>query len=82
MSAINGHAAIDMVPAEQMEGYAPVQNFAFARAGDVVFLECSQDLSSETLARLTEQLKAAVDGSGVRVVILSRGIKVARVGDK
>lgn len=53
--------------------------FAFARAGEVVFLEAHQSWPVDTIGKISEQITKALGDSGVRAVLLPVGIRVARV---
>jgi hypothetical protein len=47
------------------------------RPGDVVFIEVPGSLSCEAHARYSEHLSAGLEGTGVKVVILTEGSRVA-----
>ena len=47
------------------------------RPGDVVFIEIPCALTREAYERYADHLKGALDGSGVKAVILTEGIRVA-----
>lgn len=47
------------------------------RPGDVVFIEIPCALTNDAYQRYVEHLKSALDGTGVRAVILTEGIRVA-----
>jgi hypothetical protein len=47
------------------------------RPGDVVFIEIPAALTKEAYRDYAEHLKTALDGTGVRAVILTEGIRVA-----
>jgi hypothetical protein len=47
------------------------------KSGDVVFLECGGHISAESYKRFMDQIGALLEGTGVRVVLLGDGIRVA-----
>lgn len=53
--------------------------FAFARPGEVVFLEATQQWSAETTERISKMISEAMGDSKVRAVLLPVGVRVARV---
>lgn len=53
--------------------------FAICRAGDVVMVEYDQPMTVETHERMSTALAKALEGTGVRCVVLSRGMRVARI---
>lgn len=67
------HELVEAVSAE-----AP-RYFAFARAGETVFLECSVEWTVEQYRQIAEQIDKSLAGSGVNAVLLPAGIRVARV---
>lgn len=46
------------------------------RPGDLVFIEIPAALTNEAYQRYAEHLRSALDGTGVRAVILTEGIRV------
>lgn len=55
------------------------RQLGFARAGDVVFIECGSPISDDAYHRIAERLEVATAGTDVRCVILCGGLKVARL---
>lgn len=53
--------------------------FAFARPGEVVFLECSQNWTMDQTERISKMISAAMGDSRVHAVLLPVGVRVARV---
>lgn len=53
--------------------------FAFARSGEVVFLEASQNWTLDQTERISKMITEALGSSGVRAVLLPVGVRVARV---
>lgn len=49
-----------------------------AKRGDVVFVECTRDLSHEQMMQIGQMLKTACETYGVQVVVLPPFLKVAR----
>lgn len=52
------------------------------RPGDVVFIEIPAALTNEAYCRYAEHLKSALDGTGVRVVLLTEGIRVTAAEER
>jgi hypothetical protein len=53
--------------------------FAICRSGDVVMVECDQSITAEVHEHLRNAFAGALEGTGVRVVILPKGFRVARI---
>jgi hypothetical protein len=53
--------------------------FAMARAGDTVFVEMDRPVTADAWEAIARYLAAAVEGTGVRCVLLHHGLKVARI---
>lgn len=52
------------------------------RPGDVVFIEISCALTRDAYERYADHLKSALDGTGVRAVLLTEGIRVAAAEER
>jgi hypothetical protein len=53
--------------------------FAICRAGDVVFIEYDRAMTVEVHDRLQTALFKSLEGTDVRVVVLSKGMRVGRI---
>lgn len=58
---------------------APDRYIAFARAGDVVFLESTVQWGDVQREKIADAISAALANTGVRAVLLPVGVRVARV---
>lgn len=62
---------------EQVTEAARAQ-FAICRAGDVVMIEYDRVMTVETHAQISAALAKSLDGTAVRCLVLSKGMRVAR----
>lgn len=73
---------VDTTEAEKfLRGVAEAarSQFAICRPGDVVMLECEVPFSLEAHERLAKSLAEMLDGTGLRAVMLPKGLRVARI---
>lgn len=74
--------SIDMTEAREfLDAVAKTASsqFAICRPGDVIFLECDVGFSLEAHEKLATQFAMVLDGTGVRAVMLPKGLRVARI---
>lgn len=63
-----------------MVAHAAKSKFAIVKPGDVVFLESpAEHLTDIQAARMREHVEQVAAGTGVTVVLLPRGVKVAQL---
>jgi hypothetical protein len=62
------------VPAEQNVEAITVKIVQSVRPGDVIFIECEKDRTTQQLQHLHEQIKSKLPD--VRIVILNKGARV------
>ncbi|TXI04209.1 MAG: hypothetical protein E6Q76_12775 [Rhizobium sp.] len=53
-----------------------------AKAGDVVFIECDKGISPAREAKIRAELESHLAGTGIKGVLLSPGLRIARSDDR
>lgn len=74
--------SIDVTDAKQFleeVANAARAQFAICRSGDVVMVECERHITADGYEHVHNAMTKSLEGTGVRVVILPKGTRVARI---